>query len=141
MQRARVALFLVLALGCNKPQPAKTPPSMNTIRYLLPLRDNPVSSEDAAHCFVSCQPSSTPQQYVECLSACPGFQKTPGQVCGATDVPPESVCLTVRKIPAPREPPPGLVVLTVVGDIALVVAATTLCNISSSQCGLSMPPK
>lgn len=141
MRDARVmSLLLVLLFGCS--DSAKHPqPSRNTVRYRLPLRDNPVSSSDAAHCFVGCQSSTTPVQYVECLSACPGFEKTPGATCGSTDVPPESACLTVRKVPVSRELPPGLVVLTIVGEMALVVGAASLCSISANQCGLIVPPK
>jgi hypothetical protein len=112
----------------------------DVIRYRLPLRNNSVSSRDAARCFAECQPAATPRQYVECLELCPGFEKTPGAYCESTDVPPEAACFTVRKVPAKVEPPPGLVVLGVIAGVALVVGAASLCNISSTQCGLQMPP-
>jgi hypothetical protein len=133
-------LFLGLLVGCNN-VPAKTPKREGeTIRYRLLLRQNPVSPADAAHCFSECQSADTPNKYVDCLAACPGFEKTPGEYCSNTDIPPEAACLTVRTVSAKKELPPGLVVLAVVGEVALVVGAVSLCNISSSQCGLQMPP-
>ena len=129
-----------LLVGCNN-APAKTPKRAGeTIRYRLLLRQNPVSPADAAHCFSECQAAETPNKYVDCLSACPGFEKTPGEYCSNTDIPPEAACLTVRTVSAKKEVPPGLVVLAIVGEVALVVGAVSLCNISSSQCGLQVPP-
>ena len=131
-------------IGCNS-APAKHPSfDPDVIRYRLLLRDNPVSSTDAAHCFVACQSSETPNAYVDCLSTCPGFDKTPGVKCEATETPPEAACLTVRKVKMKNnEPPPGMVVLAIIGEIALVVGAASLCNISSTQCGIQQfpPPK
>jgi hypothetical protein len=141
MKPARVlSLVLVGVLGCNSVPPKHPAATRNTIRYRLLLRNNPVSSSDAAHCYVGCQSAATPNAYVDCLSACPGFETTPGEYCSNTDVPPEAACLTVHKIPAKSEPPPGMVVLAIVGEIALVVGAASLCSVSSSQCGLQMPP-
>jgi hypothetical protein len=138
--RRLLAFCLVLLVGCSS-TPAKHPKKRwDTIRYRLLLRNNPVSPGDASRCFSECQPAATPKQYVECLELCPGFEKTPGEYCSNTDVPPEAACLTVRKIPAKSEPPPGLVVLAVIGQMALVVGAVSLCNISSSQCGYPLPP-
>jgi hypothetical protein len=141
MRPARVlSLMLLGVMGCNSVPPKHPASQRDTIRYLLPLRNNKVSSSDAAHCFVGCQSMATPNAYVDCLSACPGFETAPGEVCESTDVPPEAACLTVHKIPAKNEPPPGMVVLAIVGEIALVVGAASLCSVSSSQCGLQMPP-
>lgn len=138
--RAWAVLSIGLMLGCNS-TPAKTAKrGGETIRYRLLLRDNPVSPSDALHCFAGCQSAETPKAYVECLKACPGFEATPGEYCSNTEVPPVAACLTVRQIPANTEPPPGLVVLAIVGEVALVVGAASLCNISSSQCGLPLPP-
>lgn len=133
-------MLLCLLLGCNS-VPAKAPKrDGNTIRYRLLLRDNPVSPGDASRCYGACQSAATPKDYVECLSACPGFETTPGEYCSRTEVPPVAACLTVRKIPAAKEVPPGLVVLAVVGQFALVVGAVALCNASSSQCGIPVVP-
>jgi hypothetical protein len=138
--RQGLSLFLVVLLGCNS-VPAKHPKRQgDTIRYRLLLRENPVSPTDAAHCFAGCQSAETPNKYVDCLSACPGFETTPGEYCSNTDIPPEAACLTVRKVSAKKELPPGLVVLAVVGEVALVVGAASLCSISSTQCGWQMPP-
>jgi len=139
---ARGLAVLIMALhGCNAPAKAPSKRGGETIRYRLLLRDNPLSPRDAAHCYAGCQSSETPKAYVECLSQCPGFEATPGEYCSNTEVPPVAACLTVRKIPATRELPPGLVVLAVVGEVALVVGAASLCAASSSQCGLQIPPK
>lgn len=133
------ALLMLGLLSCNAPKtPAERPG--DTVRYRLLLRENPVSPRDASICYSECQQASTPKRYVECLATCPGFETTPGEYCSKQEVPPVAACLTVRKIPATNEPPPGLVILAVVGGWALVIAATTLCNSSSSQCGLALPP-
>ena len=130
-----VALSLAVVLGCNS-VPAKVPKrSGDTIRYRLLIRENPVNPTDAAHCFSACQSAPTPNAYIDCLSACPGFESTPGEYCSNTEVPPAAACLTVRKIPAKSEVPPGLIVLAIIGEVALVVAATSLCQLSSSRCG------
>jgi hypothetical protein len=107
-----------------------------TVRYRLLIRDNPVSPTDAAHCFSACQAAATPQAYVDCLSACPGFETTAGEYCSKTEVPPEAACLTVQKIPAKSEIPPGVIVLAIIGEVALVVGAASLCKASNSRCGL-----
>jgi hypothetical protein len=138
--RQAVSGLLVLLLACNSVPPKAPKREGETIRYRLPLRNNPVSSSDAAHCFAECQSVDTPSKYVDCLSACPGFESTPGEYCSKTDVPPEAACLTVRTISAKKEPPPGMVVLAIVGEVALVVGAASLCSISSTQCGWQMPP-
>jgi hypothetical protein len=132
-----IAMGLALVIGCSKTPPRVPKRSGDTIRYRLLIRDNPVSPTDAAHCFSACQSAKTPNAYVDCLSACPGFESTPGEYCSNTEVPPEAACLTVRKIPAKSEMPPGVVVLAIIGEMALVVGATSLCSLSSSRCGLS----
>ena len=33
-----------------------------------------------------------------------------------------------------------VVVLAIVGEVALVVGAASLCSISSTQCGMALPP-
>jgi hypothetical protein len=130
---------LVVLVGCNSSE-AKHPKREGTVRYRLLLRANPVSPQDAAHCYAACQPQPTPKGYVECLAQCPGFEITPGEYCSDSEVPPVAACLTVRKIPVSNEPPPGLVVLAVVGSYALAISAISLCSLSSSQCGMAVPP-
>lgn len=133
--------LLGLLVACNS-VPAKQPKREGeTIRYRLLLRDNAVSPTDAAHCFSACQSAETPNKYVDCLSACPGFEATPGEYCSNTDIPPQAACLTVRKVSTKKELPPGLVVLAIVGEVALVVGAASLCSISSSQCGVYTLPR
>jgi hypothetical protein len=142
--RQVLALFVAGLMGCNSVPPKHPQLDADVIRYRLLLRNNPVSSTDAAHCFVSCQASETPNAYVDCLSTCPGFEKTPGERCASYETPPDSACLTVRKVKMKNnEPPPGMVVLAIIGEIALVVGAASLCNISSTQCRLQQfpPPK
>lgn len=139
--RQVLSLMLGLALACSSAPPAKHPAKTgDTVRYRLLLRSNPVSPSEAARCFFACQSVATPKGYVDCLSACPGFEITPGEYCSQTEVPPEAACLTLSKIKATREPPPGLVVLAVIGEVALVVGAASLCSISSTQCGMRVPP-
>src|SRR5207244_1503254 len=110
--RQVLAAFVATLMGCSSV--AKHPTfDPDVIRYRLLLRNNPVSSTDAAHCFVGCQSAQTPNAYVDCLSACPGFDKTPGVKCESTETPPEAACLTVRRIKIKNEPPPGLIVLAI----------------------------
>lgn len=131
---------LMVALGCSNVKVQAPKKTGETIRYRLLLRDNPVSPRDALHCFAGCQSAKTPNAYVDCLSQCPGFETTPDEYCSNVEVPPVAACLTVHKIPAKTEPPPGMVVLAIIADVALVVGAASLCSISSSQCGWAMPP-
>ena len=134
-------MLMAVLFGCSS-TPAKHPRMTgDVIRYRLPLRNNAVSSGDASRCFAGCQPAPTPKEYVECLQKCPGFEETPGEYCSNTDVPPEAACVTVHKIPAKSEPSPGMVVLAVVGEVALVVGAASLCSLSATRCGLYAPPK
>lgn len=134
-----VASSLVLCLACSGSgflgggSTARTTPG-SVMRYRLPLRHNAVDTGEAFRCYGACQDQSTPKGYMDCLAACPGFEITDGAVCDQLDVPPEAACFTVRKIPRAAEPDPGLIVLAVVGSVALVVAASSLCASSSSQC-------
>jgi hypothetical protein len=137
--RGIIASSLVLCLACSGSgfagggSTARATPG-GVIRYRLPLRHNPVDTGEAFRCYGACQERSTPKDYLECLADCPGFEITDGAACDQLDVPPEAACFTVRKIPRSAEPDPGLIVLAVVGSVALVVAASSLCASSSSQC-------
>jgi hypothetical protein len=137
--RGLVALSLVLCLACSGSgfgrgrSAARTSPG-TVARYRLQLRHNPVDTGEAFRCYGACQPESTPKGYMNCLTACPGFEVTDGAVCDQLDVPPEAACFTVRKIPRTAEPDPGLIVLAVVGSFLLVVAASSLCASSNAQC-------
>ena len=139
-----VALGLSTALvpfGCNAQHPAKySHHDPDTTRYRLRLRENPVDPSGAFHCYSACQPLLTLGEYFNCLSACPGFEVTPEEYCAPGEVPPIAACFTVRKIPAKTEPPPGMVVLAVIGSFLLVVAAESLCVSTRSQCGSGYIP-
>jgi hypothetical protein len=143
-----LAPLLVVAVACggrgvNSPSTTGTNVDPGAIRYRLKLRHNRVDPGAAFRCYGACQDAPSPKEYVECLSACPGFEKTPGMACDPMETPPESACLTVRKVPLSKEPDPGLVVLAVIGQVALVVGAASVCKASSSRCQsppLGMPP-
>lgn len=142
MQALRVvALGLSVLVGCNNVEVKRPKRSGETIRYRLKLRENAVSPREASRCFAACQSANSPNKYVDCLKECPGFESTPGEYCSNTEVPPVAACLTVRKIPVTKEPPTGLIVLAIVGQMALVVGATSLCSISNSNCGRFPPPR
>jgi hypothetical protein len=141
MRFRRLGYVAVAALvACNNVKVKAPKKTGETVRYRLLLRENPVSPHDAMHCFSGCQNAPTPNAYVDCLSQCPGFETTPDEYCSNTEIPPVAACLTVHKIPAKSEPPPGMVVLAIIGEVALVVGAATLCSISSTQCGMGLPP-
>lgn len=143
--RPLIASSLVLCLACSGTgfgrggSTARVVPG-SVVRYRLPLRHNAVDPGEAFRCYGACQPQSTPKGYIDCLAECPGFEITDGVACDQLDVPPEAACFTVRKIPRTAEPDPGLVVLAVVGSVVLVVAASSLCASSSSQCYGRVPP-
>ena len=135
-----LVLLVGVMFGCNNATVKHPQKTSNVIRYRLLLRNNPVSSRDASRCFAECQPASTPKEYIQCLQLCPGFEETPGEVCSNTDKPPEAACFDVRKVPAKTEPSPGMIVLAVVGEVALVVGAVSLCQVSNTQCSYPLPP-
>lgn len=139
--------MLVVAVACggrgvNSPSTTGLHVSPDAIRYRLKLRHNPVDPGGAFRCFGACQEVTDTKHYVECLSECPGFEKTPGMECAPSETPPEAACITVRKVPKSTEPDPGLVVLAVVGQVLLVVGAASVCRASTtgSGCGAQLPP-
>ncbi len=143
--RTVTALVLSACLACSGKGASSatkggTNQDPNAIRYRLKLRHNAVDPGAAFRCYGKCQSVADPKAYVECLSSCPGFEKTVGVACDAYEIPPETACLTVHKVPAGKEPEPGLVVLAVVGGTALVVGLASLCNLSSSHCEADFPP-
>ena len=139
------ALSLLLGLpSCNAQKKAKYGHlrDPDTTRYRLLLRENPVDPSEAMHCYAACQPQVSPRGYLQCLMACPGAEVTPQEYCAPDEVPPVAACFTARKIPAKTEPPPGLVVLEVVGMFLVVIAAESLCASSATQCGYNtVPPR
>lgn len=136
-----LAICLSGVLACNSVKVKAPKRTGETVRYRLLLRENPVSPGDAMRCYSACQSETQPDKYVDCLSACPGFESTPDEYCSNTEVPPVAACLTVRKIPAKEAVPPGMVVLAIVGTVALVVVAASLCSLSNSQCYRYPPPQ
>jgi hypothetical protein len=113
----------------------------DTVRYRLPLRENPVDSPAAFRCYGACQSQGTPDGYVECLSECPGFEVDHGFRCMDHEVPPVAACLTARKVGVKDDMDPALVVLTVIAGVAVVVGLSSVCAASaSSQCGYSIYP-
>lgn len=111
----------------------------DVVRYRLLLRDNPQDPHEAALCYGDCQSEDNPSDYLECLSACPGFEVTSGAACAKRDVPPVAACLVVRRVKETDASKDGLIVLGVVGTFVLVVTAASLCASSSTQCGYYEP--
>lgn len=107
----------------------------NTVRYRLQLRDNHVDRGEAFRCYGACQKQATPRGYVDCLTECPGFERDPGFMCADYEVPPVAACLTVRKVKADDELDPSLVVLSTIGQTALVIGLVSVCaSMGSPQC-------
>jgi hypothetical protein len=110
----------------------------DTVRYRLPLRDNPAGSSAAFRCYNGCQPMPTPEQYLGCLEQCPGFETTEGAACGPEEVPPLAVCLTGRHTPPASEPQPGWILATIAGFV-VVIGLASVCASSHVQCQGSVP--
>ena len=145
---AITACLVTLAMACSGPassrkraSAAKAGTAGSVVRYRLLLRENKVDSGEAFRCYGHCQDELDSKAYLACLSACPGFEVTHGAVCEKYEIPPEAACLTARQIPASTVVPPGLVVLAVIGAVMVVVGASSLCALSSSQCGAYATPR
>jgi hypothetical protein len=132
-------VWLIACQACaSKSQHLQTASDLqdpNAARYRLLLRDNPVDPGQAFRCYGQCQSQRSPQGYLQCIAACPGFEVTQGMRCADRDVPPVSACFTVRQIPKQSEPSAGWVVLAVIADVALIVTLASVCASSSAQCG------
>ena len=146
--RAITASLVAIAMACAGPassrkraSAAKAGTMGGVVRYRLLLRENPVDPGEAFRCYGHCQNEVDPKAYLACLSACPGFEVTHGATCAKYETPPETACLTARQIPASADVPPGLVVLAVIGTFMVVVGASSLCALSSSQCGGFVGPR
>lgn len=146
-ERALAVVLISSSLVLGGCQPRRRPsweealplpdPHANDTRYRLRLRDNPVGSAEAFRCYGACQAQSTPREYVDCLSGCPGFERTPNEYCTKEDVPPVAACFTVHKVLAKPPPDPSLIVIGIIGGFLLVIGAQSLCTASESQCGLA----
>lgn len=135
-----LAYFALGSVGCAKHKEAGTARrDANVVRYRLPLRENPVDRDAAFVCYGACQEEETPTGYLQCLSACPGFDMTPGVTCASYEVPPYAACITARKVDADAELKPGWVVLAVVAEVAIIVALSSVCASSSTGCASNNP--
>jgi len=141
---ALVSLSIALG-GCHARRPtrwqdAQHPPDphANETRYRLQLRENPVDPAEAFRCYGACQGQSSPRGYVDCLSSCPGFERTPREYCTQEEVPPVAACFTVRKVLAKPPPPESVIVIGIVGSFLLVIGAQSLCTSSKSLCGVPL---
>ena len=136
IERRALALLLACA-NCsgNAPAPhAPTAASTDVTRFRLLLSKNPVDPGAAFRCHADCQQQLTPDGYLQCLSACPGFEQTPGVACAPDEVPPLAACFTARPAPVGAEPRKGSVVVAVLGGVAVVVAASSVCASLTEPC-------
>lgn len=131
----------MLSVGCASNYPAAAAPSGSTTttpaevtRFRLLLSDNPVDPGAALRCYADCQDRDTPDGYLECLSQCPGFERTPGLACAPDEVPPLAACFTARPAPLGAEPRRGSIVVAVIGDIPLVVGLSAVCASQTEPC-------
>ena len=130
-------LMLTLSLSCGGARKgASKPPKYdpNVARYRLLLRENPIDSGEAFRCFGACQELTQPDAYLECLSKCPAFEVTKGVACAPYEVPPETACITARRLPAKQEIDAAYKVVAVIAGVALIVALGVPCT-SSITCG------
>jgi hypothetical protein len=133
-----VATVVALCVACSNAQRGANAPRgdpSDAVRYRLRLRENPVDSGAAFRCYGACQAQTAPKAYIECLNQCPGFEVTAGEACAPYEVPPVAACFTARKVPYRKEMDPGLIVVAVIANVALVIGLASLCASSSSQCG------
>lgn len=138
-----LAVILGSLVACNSPPKSAASAGgddPDAVRYRLQLHGNAVDPAAAFRCYGECQSAQTPERYLACLSECPGFEVTQGVTCSRTEVPPETVCLTGRKLRPKEQVSAAEVVVATIAGIAIVVAAASLCASSSSQCGYYRVP-
>jgi hypothetical protein len=140
----RFAALLAVCVGCSSNYPAAAAPSASpttgpaeVTRLRLLLSGNPVDRGAAFRCHADCQERDTPDGYLECLSACPGFEQTQGVACAPNEIPPLAACFTARPAPVGAEPRPGAVVVAVIGDVSLVVGVSALCASQTEPCSFA----
>ncbi len=134
-----VAAVLAASMGCggsNRVAGAPSAPRADSgvTRFRLPLSTNPVDPAAAFRCHGACQQATTPENYSQCLSQCPGFEQTPGAACEANEVPPMAACFTARAAPVGSEPRPGSVVVAVIVDVPLIVSVSSICASQTEPC-------
>jgi len=130
-------LMLTLSLSCGGARKgASKPPKydLNVARYRLLIRENPIDPGEAFRCYGACQDLTQPDTYLECLSKCPAFEVTKGVACAPYELPPETACITARRLPAKQEIDPAYKVVAVIAGVALIVALGFPCT-SSTSCG------
>jgi hypothetical protein len=134
--RGLAALCLVwsCASGAGGAGPTQPAGGSELVRYRLLLRDNPVDAGGAFRCYTKCQPQTTPEGYLACLEACPGYETTRGVACTPEEVPPLAVCFTARPAPAQSEPEPGSILVGTLAGVPLMVGMSAVCASSHSQC-------
>lgn len=143
-QRPWLSVLLGAALSCaGSPDRGAALPSgagdPGTIRYRLLLHDNPIDPAAALQCYANCRQRTTPEDYLGCLEACPGFETTVGGVCGAEETPPVAVCFVAQRVVPTSEPQRGSMVIARLGGFVVSVALTSVCALSHSQCQGSTP--
>lgn len=132
-------VLVLLAFACStasRGRPGRSFYDPEVARYRLLLRHNPIDPGAAFRCYGGCQSHTSPAEYLSCLAECPAFEATEGVACTANEIPPVAACITARRLPDPGNEglSPGFVVLAVVANIALIVAASSACS-SSPSCG------
>jgi hypothetical protein len=134
-----LAMVVVMSLSCGGSRHRASSAGKynpDVARYRLLLRDNPVDSGAALHCYTDCQEQVTPETYLSCLSKCPGFEVDKGFACAPYEIPPEAACITARRLPNRQEVDPGYKVVAIVAGVVMMVALGVACTPSSSKnCG------
>ncbi len=125
------------ATPASPPSPAAIAKGRGVVRYRLRIHDNPVDSAEAFRCYGVCKDAATEATYLECLGQCPGFEVAAGVTCGPDEGIPLSVCIDRRPTAPRQEPTPGLIVVAMLLDIAVLFSLSSLCNASASQCGFA----
>jgi hypothetical protein len=134
-----VAAALVWSLGCGGSTPTVAAPTVahddaEVTRYRLLLSENAIDPGRAFRCYAACQKQKAPEDYLRCLSECPGFEQTSGIACAPNEVPPLAACFTARPVPVGSEPKARGVVIAVIADVALVVGLSSICASQTEPC-------
>jgi hypothetical protein len=134
-----LAAGLVWSLGCGGGTPTVAAPTVahdaaEVTRYRLLLSENTIDPGGAFRCYGACQRQEAPEDYLRCLSECPGFEQTPGIACAPSEVPPLAACFTARPVPVGSEPKTGAVVIAVIANVALVVGLASICASQTEPC-------
>jgi hypothetical protein len=133
--------LLAAALGCGSSYPPPAAPSARpsassaeVTRFRLPLSNNLVDPAAALRCHAGCQQRDTPAGDLECLSECPGFERTAGVACAPDEVPPLAACFTARSSPIGSEPRAGSFVVAVIRGVPVMVGVAAVCASQTEPC-------